>query len=39
MTSAGQASWSKMLDVLGPGARKADVYGVTTSSYLVSMTV
>jgi hypothetical protein len=32
MTSAGQASWSRTFAVFAPPARKADVYGVTTSS-------
>src|SRR3954454_515904 len=39
MTSAGQASWSRTFAVLAPPARNAEVYGVTTSSYLVSIAV
>jgi len=38
-TSAGHASWSRMFAEFGPGARNADVNGVTTSSWLVSTTV
>jgi hypothetical protein len=32
MTSFGQASWSRMFAVFAPGARNAEVNGVTISS-------